>query len=52
MTAFASMILDGLAADRGVLAPEACVDPGEFGACMSRLMPRYEGGMSIEEIEL
>ena len=49
---FASLLLDGRIADKGVLAPEACVDPEEYLGRLDKVMPGYPGNLKIEETEL
>jgi saccharopine dehydrogenase (NAD+, L-lysine-forming) len=39
LAVFASMLLDGSVRRKGVLAPEACIDPDEFEARMEKAMP-------------
>jgi saccharopine dehydrogenase-like NADP-dependent oxidoreductase len=52
LAVFASMLLEGLIADKGVLAPEACVDPAEFMSRMIRAMPDAEEAIRVEALEL
>lgn len=49
LAVFASMLLDGLVDGKGVLAPEACIDPEEFLLRLERAMPGYGEAMSFEE---
>ncbi len=51
MAVFASMLLDGTIAEKGVLAPEACVDPAEFRSRMSAAIPVAEEVMRLEVTE-
>lgn len=52
LAVFASMLLDGLIEDKGVLSPEACVDPAEFTRRMAAAMPGAEEAMQLEVAEL
>jgi saccharopine dehydrogenase-like NADP-dependent oxidoreductase len=52
LAVFASMLLDGSIDEKGVLAPEACVDPAEFRRRVEQAMPIAEGTMQIEVSEL
>ncbi len=52
LAVFASMLLEGLIADKGVLAPEACVDPAEFTSRMIKAMPATEEAIRVEVLEL
>jgi len=52
LAVFASMLLDGSIGEKGVLAPEACVDPAEFTRRMAQAMPVAEEAMQIEVCEL
>ncbi len=48
LAVFASMLLDGSIAGKGVLAPEACVDPAEFTRRMSEALPLAQEAMQVE----
>ena len=52
LAVFASMLLDGSIDEKGVLAPEACVNPAEFRRRVEQAMPIAEGTMQIEVSEL
>jgi len=52
LAVFASMLLDGSIEGKGVLAPEACVDPAEFTRRMSEALPIAEEAMQVEISEL
>ena len=52
LAVFSSMLLEGMIKDKGVLAPEACVDPAEFTRRMSAAMPLAEEAMRVEIVEL
>ena len=52
LAVFASMLLDGSIDEKGVLAPEACVDPAEFRKRMSEAIPEAEEAMKVEISEL
>jgi saccharopine dehydrogenase-like NADP-dependent oxidoreductase len=52
LAVFASMLLDGSISDKGVLAPEACVDPAEFTGRMAEVMPIAQDAMQVEVMEL
>ena len=52
LAVFSSMLLEGLIVDKGVLAPEACVDPAEFRRRMTEAMPAAEDALKIEVLEL
>jgi saccharopine dehydrogenase-like NADP-dependent oxidoreductase len=52
LAVFASMLLDGLIEDKGVLAPEGCIDPEEFLLRLERAMPGYGEAMQLEETEV
>lgn len=52
MAVMASMLLDGLIAGKGVLAPEACVDPGEFFLRLERAAPGLGEALILEEVEI
>lgn len=49
---FASMLLDGSIVEKGVLAPEACVDPVEFRKPIAAAMPASEEAMQVEIEEI
>jgi saccharopine dehydrogenase-like NADP-dependent oxidoreductase len=49
LAVFASMLLDGLIEDRGVLAPEGCIDPEEFLLRLEKAMPGYGDTMQLSE---
>jgi saccharopine dehydrogenase-like NADP-dependent oxidoreductase len=48
LAVFASMLLDGSIDGKGVLAPEACVDPAEFIRRMSEALPIAREAMQVE----
>jgi len=48
----AAMLLEGLISHKGVLAPEACVDPLEFSARMEKLEPDSAKALEVEILEL
>jgi saccharopine dehydrogenase-like NADP-dependent oxidoreductase len=52
LAVFASMLLDGMIADKGVLAPEACIDPAEFTRRMAAVMPVAEKALQVEVSEV
>ena len=52
LAVFASMLLDGSIDEKGVLAPEACVDPAGFRKRMSMAIPEAEEAMKVEITEL
>ncbi len=52
LAVFASMLLDGSIDEKGVLAPEACVDPTEFRNRMSAAIPEAEEAMQVEVGEI
>lgn len=52
LAVFASLLLDGTIGAKGVVAPEACVDLGEFVRRMARIMPRAEELGRIEAPEM
>lgn len=52
LAVFASMLLDGSISEKGILALEACVGPGEFRKRMTKAMPLAEQAMKIEISEL
>ena len=52
LAVFASMLLDGSIGRKGVLAPEACVDPAEFTRRMSAAIPLAGEAMQVETEEL
>lgn len=52
LAVFASLLLDGSITEKGVLAPEACVDPDEFTRRMAAAMPGAEEAMRVEVMEL
>jgi saccharopine dehydrogenase-like NADP-dependent oxidoreductase len=52
LAVFASMLLDGSIDEKGVLAPEACVDPAEFTRRMTVAMPTAEEAMQVDISEL
>jgi saccharopine dehydrogenase-like NADP-dependent oxidoreductase len=52
LAVFASMLLDGSIKEKGVLAPEACVDPAEFRKRMSVAIPETEEAMQTEISEI
>ncbi len=52
MAVMASMLFEGLIPHRGVLAPEACVDPEAFQVRMARLVPDMEDPMKVEILSL
>jgi len=52
LAVFASMLLDGSITGKGVLAPEACVDPAEFTRRMTVAMPFTEEAIRLEIKEL
>jgi hypothetical protein len=52
LAVFASMLLDGLIDDKGVFAPEGCIDPEEFLLRLERAMPGYGDTMQLEETEV
>jgi saccharopine dehydrogenase-like NADP-dependent oxidoreductase len=52
LAVFASMLMDGLVAEKGVLAPEGCIDPDEFFSRLERAMPGYGDTMRIDEMEV
>ena len=41
LAVFTSMLLDGLVTRKGVVAPEGCVDPDEFGKRFDAIMPGH-----------
>lgn len=45
-------LLDGIIDEKGVLAPEGCVDPAEFTRRMAQAMSIAEEAMQIEVSEL
>ena len=51
MAVMASMMLEGVISEKGVLAPEACVDPLEFTARMERLEPDSGKALKVELLE-
>ncbi|MBN2027651.1 MAG: saccharopine dehydrogenase NADP-binding domain-containing protein [Actinobacteria bacterium] len=52
LAVFASMLLDGSIEEKGVMAPEACVDPAEFTRRMTVAMPITEEAIGLEIKEL
>ena len=52
LAVFASMLLDGLVDEKGVLAPEGCIDPQEFLDRLEKAMPGYGDAMQLEGTEV
>jgi len=52
LAVFASMLLEGVVTDKGVLSPEACIDPAEFTRRMTAALPIAEEAMQVEVREL
>ena len=52
LAVFASMLLDGSLAEKGVMSPEACVDPAEFTRRMTAAMPDVEDALQVEIREI
>ncbi len=48
LAVFASMLLDGSIAEKGVMSPEACVDPAEFTRRMVAAMPAAGEALRVE----
>ncbi|MEW6554420.1 MAG: saccharopine dehydrogenase NADP-binding domain-containing protein [Actinomycetota bacterium] len=48
LAVFASMLLDGSIAEKGVMSPEACVDPEEFTRRMAAAMPIAAEALQVE----
>jgi saccharopine dehydrogenase-like NADP-dependent oxidoreductase len=52
LAVFASMLLDGTIGEKGVMSPEACVDPAEFTRRMIAAMPAAEEALHVEVTEI
>jgi len=52
LAVFASMLLDGSIGEKGVMAPEACIDPAEFTRRMSAAMPIAAEALQVEIREI
>ena len=51
MAVMASMLLEGAISRKGVLAPEACVDPQEFTNRMERIEPDSAKALEVKTLE-